>query len=220
VTFDGGSGNDTLRGSGNGDSVLGGTGNDTVDGNRGNDAILLGSGNDVANWHPGDGNDSVEGEAGADRIEFTTSAIGEIVEVAPSGERVRLTRNVAAVAMDFDDVEDLGLHVLGGADTVTVNPLTGTALGTVHVDLAGPGGTGDATADTVITNGTDEADAVRVRRSGTQSVVDGVGGATEIGGGEPGLDTLRIQTLGGNDSVVVGDIWDLITPLVDLGANE
>jgi Ca2+-binding RTX toxin-like protein len=220
VTFDGGSGNDTLRGSGGGDAMLGGTGNDTVDGFRGDDAVLLGAGNDVANWHPGDGSDSVEGEAGTDRIEFTTSNIGELVDVAQSGERVRLTRNVAAVTMDFDDVEGLGLHLLGGEDTVTVNPITGTPLATVDVDLLGPGGVGDAQKDTVITNGTDEADAVRVRRSGTQSVVDGLGTATGISGGEPALDTLRIQTLGGNDSVVVGDIWDLITPLVDLGANE
>ena len=220
VTFDGGSGNDTLRGSGAGDSMLGGTGNDTVDGNRGNDAILLGSGNDVAGWHPGDGNDSVEGEAGTDRIEFTTSNIGELVDVSASGERVRLTRNVGSVAMDFGDVENLALHVLGGEDTITVNSITGTALGTVDVDLAGFGGGGDAAKDTVITNGTDEADSVRVRRSGTQAVVGGLGAETAVGSDELGLDTLRIQTLGGNDSVVVGDIWDLITPLVDLGANE
>jgi Ca2+-binding RTX toxin-like protein len=220
VTFDGGIGNDTLRGSGAGDAMLGGTGNDTVDGNRGNDAVLLGSGNDVAAWHPGDGNDSVEGEAGSDRVEFTTSNIGELIDVSSNGERVRLTRNVGTVAMDFDDVEELALRVLAGEDTITVNPLTGTALGTVDVDLAAAGGAGDAQKDTVITNGTDEADAVRVRRSGTQTVVGGLGAETEIGGGEPALDTLRIQTLGGNDSVVVGDIWDLITPLVDLGANE
>jgi hypothetical protein len=110
--------------------------------------------------------------------------------------------------------------LLGGEDTVTVNPITGTALATVDVDLASFDGTADAQKDTVITNGTDEADSVRVRRSGTQTVVGGLGAETEIGSAEPALDTLRIHTLGGNDSVVVGDIWDLITPLVDLGANE
>ena len=32
------------------------------------------------------------------------------------------------MTMDFDDVEALALRVLGGADTVTVNDLTGTDL--------------------------------------------------------------------------------------------
>jgi hypothetical protein len=43
---------------------------------------------------------------------------------------------------------------------------------------------------------------------------------TRITGGELALDTLRLQTLGDSDSVEVGDVWDLITPVVDLGADE
>ena len=219
VTFDGGSGNDTLRGSGGGDSLLGGSGNDTVVPNRGNDAALLGAGNDVAQWNPGDGNDSLEGEAGADRVEFTTANIGESIDVSAAGERVRVQRNIANVTMDFDDVEALALRVLGGADTVTVNTTTGTDLATVDVNLDAFGGGGDAAADTVITNGTDAVDSVRVRRLGSQAAVGGTGAETRVSG-ELGLDTLRIQTLGGNDKVEVGDIWDLITPVVDLGADE
>ena len=219
VTFDGGSGNDTLRGSGGGDSLLGGSGNDTVVPNRGNDAALLGAGNDVAQWNPGDGNDSLEGEAGADRVEFTTANIGETIDVSAAGERVRVQRNIANVTMDFDDVEALALRVLGGADTITVNTTTGTDLATVDVNLDAFGGGGDAAADTVITNGTDAADSVRVRRLGSQAAVGGTGAETRVSG-ELGLDTLRIQTLGGNDKVEVGDIWDLITPVVDLGADE
>jgi len=219
VTFDGGSGNDTLRGSGGGDSLLGGSGNDTVVPNRGNDAALLGAGNDVAQWNPGDGNDSLEGEAGADRVEFTTANIGETIDVSAAGERVRVQRNIANVTMDFDDVEALALRVLGGADTITVNTTTGTDLATVDVNLGAFGGGGDAAADTVITNGTDAVDSVRVRRLGAQAAVGGTGAETRVSG-ELGLDTLRIQTLGGNDKVEVGDIWDLITPVVDLGADE
>jgi hypothetical protein len=132
---------------------------------------------------------------------------------------VRVQRNIADVTMDFDDVEALALRVLGGADTITVNTTTGTDLATVDVNLGAFGGGGDAAADTVITNGTDAADSVRVRRLGSQAAVGGTGAETRVSG-ELGLDTLRIQTLGGNDKVEVGDIWDLITPVVDLGADE
>lgn len=219
VTFDGGSGNDTLRGTGGGDSMLGGSGNDVVAPNRGNDAVLLGTGNDVAQWGPGDANDSIEGEAGSDRIEFNGSSIAEALEVSRSGERVVLTRNIASVTMDFDDVETLALRPLAGADTITVNDTTGTALAVVDANLNAVTDTGDGAQDTVITNGTDAVDSVRVRRLGSQAAVGGIGAETRVGG-ELGLDTLRIQTLGGNDKVEVGDIWDLITPVVDLGADE
>jgi Ca2+-binding RTX toxin-like protein len=220
LTLDGGTGNDTLRGSGGGDSVLGGTGNDTVAPNRGNDAVLLGTGNDVAQWNPGDGNDSIEGEAGSDRIEFNGSAIGEALAVSPSGERVVLTRNIASVTMDFDAVETLALRSLAGADTITVNDTTGTDLAAVDVDLDAFDGSGDGAQDTVITNGTDAVDTVRVRRLGSQAAVGGIGAETRVGSRELGLDTLRIQTLGGNDKVEVLDVWDLMTPVVDLGADE
>ena len=219
VTFDGGAGNDTLRGTGGGDSLLGGSGNDLVVPNRGSDAVLLGTGNDVAEWNPGDANDSIEGEAGADRIEFNGSSIAEAYEVSASGERVVLTRNIASVTMDFDDVETLALRPLAGADTITVDDTTGTALAVVDADLNAVTGSGDGAQDTVITNGTDAVDSVRVRRLGSQAAVGGIGAETRVSG-ELGLDTLRIQTLGGNDKVEVGDIWDLITPVVDLGADE
>jgi Ca2+-binding RTX toxin-like protein len=220
VTFDGGAGNDTLQGSGGGDAMLGGSGNDVVDGNRGADAVLLGSGNDTFAWDPGDGNDSVEGEAGSDRVDFDASNAGESIDVAASGDRVRLFRNIASVTTDFDGVEALGVRLFGGADTMTVNNVTGTDLATVDVDLNSSIGGGDGSADTVITNGTDEADSVLVRRSGSQPAVRGLGAETRIAGSEVTLDTLRIQTLGGDDAVTVGDIWDLIAPVVDLGANE
>ena len=68
--------------------------------------------------------------------------IGETIDVSAAGERVRVQRNIANVTMDFDDVEALALRVLGGADTVTVNPTTGTDLATVDVNLDAFGGGG------------------------------------------------------------------------------
>ena len=62
--------------------------------------------------------------------------------------------------MDLDDVERIGCHALGGADTIAVNDLTGTDAKTVDVDLDLSGG-GDAQADTVIV-GHPGADSVSI----------------------------------------------------------
>ena len=52
--------------------------------------------------------------------------------------------------MDLNDVEHINFNALGGADTITVNDLTGTDVTQVNIDLAAtPGsGTGDGQADT------------------------------------------------------------------------
>lgn len=44
---------------------------------------------------------------------------------------------------------------------------------------------------------------------------------TRIAGSEPGVDLLRVSTLGGDDDVTVApDVADLIATAVDLGADE
>ena len=70
-------------------------------------------------------------------------------------------------------------------------------------------------------NGTDGPDSVRVLRAGDQVQVKGLAAQTRIVGGEPLFDTLRVQTLGGDDRVVTSpDVFDLITPIIDLGADD
>jgi hypothetical protein len=65
------------------------------------------------------------------------------MDVSANGSRVRLFRDVAAVTMDLNGLERLELNALGGADTITVNDLTGTDLKATAIDLAATGG-GDA----------------------------------------------------------------------------
>jgi hypothetical protein len=57
---------------------------------------------------------------------------------------------------------------LGGADTITVNDLTGTDVTRVAIDLLGtPGsGQGDGAADSVTVNGTAGDDQIKVASSG------------------------------------------------------
>ena len=52
---------------------------------------------------------------------------------------------------DVNGVEQVNVVALGGADTLTVNDLSGTNVAQVKLDLAGTlgGGTGDGQADTV-----------------------------------------------------------------------
>ena len=59
---------------------------------------------------------------------------------------MRVTRNIANIAMDLDDVERLAFHALGGADNVVVNDLAGTDARTVDADLNAIGGGGDGAA--------------------------------------------------------------------------
>src|SRR3954468_15660276 len=149
ITVDGGTNNDTLSGSNGADTLLGGDGNDFVDGQQGNDTARLGAGDDTFQWDPGDGSDTVEGQAGNDTLLFNGSAVNERIDVTANGGRVRLTRDIAAITMDVNKVERLDLRALGGADTVTVNDLTGTGLTSVNPDLGVVGGGGDGQADTV-----------------------------------------------------------------------
>ena len=58
--------------------------------------------------------------------------------MSANGARLRFTRDVANITMDVDGVENVAFNALGGADTVNVHDLTGTAVKTVAIDLANP----------------------------------------------------------------------------------
>ncbi len=62
--------------------------------------------------------------------------------------RALFTRNVANVLMDLNDTEAIRFSALGGADTITVNDLSGTDVTTVDIDLSAAGGAGDGAGRT------------------------------------------------------------------------
>jgi hypothetical protein len=220
LTFDGGAGADNLRGGNGSDVLLGGSGNDVVDGNISADVAEMGSGNDRFQWDPGDGSDTVNGDGGSDAVDFNGSNIGEVLELKEYFGRSLFTRNIANITMSAD-VEAFAVRTLGGADTITVGDMTGSAVQTADVDLSASVGGGDGAGDTVIAGGTDGADAARVSRSGDQARVTGLAAATRVTGGEAALDTLRVQTLGGDDEVTIAsNLDDLIALAFDLGADD
>ena len=201
ITVDGGAGSDSLLGSNGIDLLLGGDGNDFADGQQGNDVALLGAGDDTFQWDPGDGSDVIEGQDGRDSMVFNGSAANENMEASANGGRVRFTRNVANIVMDLDDVEVIDANMLGGADNLVVNDLSGTDVVDVVADLAAPGGGDDLQPDNVITNATNGDDVVSVTGSGPSATVRGLAAKVTLSGAIAGSDRLTVNALAGDDVV-------------------
>src|SRR5207248_1492319 len=80
---------------------------------------------------------------------------------------------------------------------------TGTAVTAVNLDLSGtPGsGSGDGQADSVIVNGTNGADNIKVSGSATGVTVSGLAATVKVTGSEAANDKLTINAQGGDDVV-------------------
>jgi Ca2+-binding RTX toxin-like protein len=192
-----------INGGDDADTLIGSQGDDVINGGRGNDVAFMGAGNDVFVWNPGDGSDVVEGQDGADRLVFNGANINEKIDISANGERVRLFRDVANITMDFNDVEQLDVNALGGADTITINDLSGSDLTLVNVNLAATGGVGDGAADTVIVSGTSGDDVFVVNGDANGTAVLGLAAIVNISGTEAANDRLIVNA-GDGDDVVEG----------------
>lgn len=223
ITVDGGPDDDTLLGSNGADLLLGGDGNDLIDGQQGNDTAQLGAGDDHFQWDPGDGSDTLEGQDGNDTLIFNGSSADEIFDASANGSRVRFTRNIANIVMDLNDIEALALNALGGADTITVNDLSGTDLANLNPNLAGTidGTIGDARPDTLIVNGTNGNDSIDIAGSGASAAVRGLWAVVSAANVEGTNDTLVVNALGGNDGVTATTLPAGIVKLtLDGGAGD
>ena len=220
-TIDAGVGSDTVRGTNGADLVLGGSGADFVDGQQGTDTVLAGAGNDVMQWDPGDGSDTLEGQENRDTLRFNGSNINEITELSANGGRVLMTRNVASIVMDLNDVEVVEHNALGGADTTTVNDLSGTDVTSVVENLAALGGGGDSAADQVIANATNGVDNPLVAPGGGGARVNGLAVRTTVVNAEPASDQFTVNGLGGNDqSRAIRGVGALLRVLMDGGGDS
>ena len=219
ITVDGGTGNDTLLGSNGADFLLGGDGNDFVDGNQGNDTALLGAGDDTFQWDPGDGSDIVEGQDGVDKMLFNGANINERMDVSANGGRIRFTRDVATIVMDLNDVERIDAKMLGGADNLTVNDVTGTDLTVVNADLFGTGNVDDGAADTVTVNATNGADVVSASGDNTGVSAIGLAARVNVTGGTAANDRLAVSLLQGDDVVDGSGLAASAMPLVADGGQ-
>jgi len=200
LTLDGGTGDDELFGGRGNEQLLAGDGDDVVSGFKGDDQVSLGAGDDLFDWDPGDGSDTVDGQDGLDTLSFIGANTAEQVELSADGSHVLFKRDVGGVTMDLAGLEEIDFAALAGADTVTVNDLTGTDLPRLQVDLDGGDNTGDGETDRIVLNGTDGDDTINVK--GNAEAV-GTGFASRVGilNQEPDRDRLEINTLGGTDTV-------------------
>jgi Ca2+-binding RTX toxin-like protein len=222
ITVDGGADNDTITGGDGADLLFGGDGNDALNGGRGDDVAFMGAGDDTFVWNPGEGNDVPEGQDGLDTMQFNGANIAERIDVSANGGRLRFLRDVAAVTMDTNDLERVNFAALGGADTITVNDLSGTDVTELNLNLFASGGTaGDAQVDTVILNATNGDDVVVVTGSGLDTQVIGLAVTVAISGVEPNADQLQINALAGDDVVDAGVLANnSIRLTVDGGADD
>ena len=203
LTVDGGAGNDSITGSDGNDVLIGGDGNDLLIGRRGNDALMGGAGDDSFLWNPGDASDVVEGQGGSDTLQFNDANINENIDMSANGSRLRLTRDVGNVTMDVNGVEVVNLETLGGADTTTVNDLSGTDVARVNVDLSAAAGDtiADAQPESVVVNGTSGNDEIKVGSTATGVMVRGLAATVQVFGADPAHDTLTVNGLAGDDRI-------------------
>jgi Ca2+-binding RTX toxin-like protein len=202
LTIDGGAGNDRILGGGTNETLLGGSGNDFIDGNRGNDTALMGAGDDTFQWDPGDGSDVVEGQAGFDTMLFNGSGANEKIDISANGERVRFFRDVGAITMDNNDVEQFVFNALGGNDDIVVHDLSGTDADVVSIDLAAAigGTTGDGLVDSVTAEGSAANEEVNIVANGTSLSVSGLPAQVNIANVEA-TDRLTVNGGAGNDTL-------------------
>jgi Ca2+-binding RTX toxin-like protein len=105
--------------------------------------------------------------------------------------------------MDCNGIEQVQINALGGADTITINDLSGTSVTGVKTDLSSPpgSGTGDGQADNIIVNATGGDDVVAVANSSGTVSVTGLTAAITITGSEGATDRLTVNALDGDDVV-------------------
>ena len=195
----------TVNGGDGDDKITGSQGNDTVFGGRGNDSALMGGGDDTFVWNPGDGNDTVDGQAGNDTLLFNGANINENMEISANGSHAKLVRDVANIAMDLSNIETVDVNALGGADTITVDDLSKTAVKQVNLNLGGA----DGQADTVVINATNADDVINVTNNNGVVTVSGLGATVNISGFDAN-DRIVINGLGGDDVITASGLSGML----------
>jgi RTX calcium-binding nonapeptide repeat (4 copies) len=190
----------TINGGLGDDVILGSEGDDLINGGDGNDVAFMGLGDDTFVWNPGDDNDTLEGQGGFDTMDFNGANVGEAITLSANGGRALFTRDIANVVMDLDDVESVDFDALGGADTITINDMSGTDVTEVNINLGNAAGGGDGAIDTIVINATNGDDVVLVTGANGMLSVLGLDTQVNILNFEA-HDRLIINTLGGDDVI-------------------
>ena len=216
LTLEGNAKQDDLTGGSAGETLRGGPDADILRGNAGNDAIEGGEGADHVVWNRlADGSDSVDGGPEVDRIRVPSSSADDSFEVTSLLTHVRLKAALGAQS-DLVGLEIVDLGAAAGADTVTVNDLSGTGTTAVVVDL----GAADLKVDNVTVNGTPGADKVNAKVGFNGHEVLGLPAGVFLSGAEPG-DRLTIKGGDGKDEISAQQMSkDKLQPFLEGGAAD
>jgi Ca2+-binding RTX toxin-like protein len=213
TVLEGNEGIDFLTGGSGGETLRGGPDDDVLRGNQGVDTIEGGDGGDLLIWTASDGSDVVRNDPGQDRLRVPNSGADDSYELSRVGSGVRVQRGTALLDADAE-VIDIGLGI--GADKLRVRDLAGTVTHDVVADL----GTADLKVDDVTIDGSDGADAIRVRDGGDFHEVTGLAARVSLIGAEPG-DRLTINSGFGDDQVDASLMTkDQLQPFLNGGGDK
>jgi Ca2+-binding RTX toxin-like protein len=223
LTVDGGADSDTILGGDGDDVLIGGTGQDFIDGNRGNGVAQMGSGM-IRSCGTGRWQRHRRGPGRQRYVVVQRLNIGEKFDLSANGTRLRLTRDVAGITMDVNDVEKVTVNVVGGADVTTVNDLSGTGVTDVTLNEAANDGTPDLSLDAVIVQGTANNDSVKVSPAAGGVKVTGLATSVTITGADSTdtlTDTLTVNGLAGDDVLDASAVpAGVLSITLDGGAND
>jgi Ca2+-binding RTX toxin-like protein len=138
---------------------------------------------------------SLDGDLGFDTVTFEGSNGDDRFDLSAKDGPVRLGRST-----DIAGVESLEVARQGGADTMTVDPISGTELETLYLNL----GAGDGRRDRAILNGTAGDDNPDVLGFAGVSVI-GLPTFVTIDNAEP-TDQLTVNGRGGDDFMGVSSL--------------
>jgi Ca2+-binding RTX toxin-like protein len=194
-----------ISGGFNNDTLIGGSCDDVLNGLDGNDVLIGGAGNDtfLVDASPFRfGHQVIEGGAGSDLVSVSGSGFGDSFDVSADAGRLLVAGNFTI--SDSNDVEQVVIGGVGGADTFTVNDLRGTDVTQLNIDFGGQ----DGASDSLIINGTDGNDNIRVDGVRGAVSVAGLGVPLNISGADvlSGEDRLTINALGGDDKVLASHL--------------
>ena len=192
--FTGGSGGDTITGTGGANILRGGDGNDTINGAGGNDQLFGDGGDDTFTYTIGGGADAIDGGAGTDTLNILGVANNDVLDVIYNGGLLISSFEGGTVT----GVETITANLGGNADTlsyagsgagVTVVLGNGIALGTAsgfNSIASILNVTGTAQADTLTGN---TGSNTLIGGAGADALNGGAGGDLLIGG--VGADTIN-----------------------------
>jgi Ca2+-binding RTX toxin-like protein len=158
-------------------------------------------------WDPGDGSDTVDGGTGTDTLLFNGANIAETINIGANGSHALFTRDVAGITMDLNNVENVTFTARGGADTINIGDMTGTAVKEIHIDLAATpdNPAPDGAHDTITINGTAGDDVIQVSLVDGSLVIDGLASRVVIDHFDF-TDTVQINGLAGDDVITGANV--------------